>query len=308
MEWRSSQPTGLLSRIAPLHPSGGGVSRASPRERSKQRVARETNLCYNQSMAPNVAFLGLDLYYWMILCGVVAAMILFRILYKKAGISYPVFVLTVCVSVGAIVGGYLFAALFQSFYSFLATGKFRWGVGTTFYGGLIGAAAVFLLLYFTFGRFFCKGNHKKEFGRMLRLITPCIALAHAFGRIGCLLDGCCYGEVSDFGLPMYVGGVLQKRVPLQLYESLFLFVLAGVLVLLLVKGKGKYNASIYLIAYGVWRFIIEFFRADDRGSSGLSFLSPSQLTAILLVLVGIILAVLPRFIHPKKEEKDDEAA
>ena len=243
-------------------------------------------------MAPDVVFLGLDLYYWMILCGILAAMVLFRALYRRVGITYPVFVLTIGVSVGAIVGGYLFAALFQSFYSYLETGVFRWGVGTTFYGGLIGAAAVFLILYFTLGHFFCKGAHVKEFGRMLLLIAPCIALAHAFGRIGCLLDGCCYGKPSEFGLPMLVHGVWEKRVPIQLYESLFLFALSGVLVFLIFKKKGACNAGIYLIAYGVWRFVIEFFRDDERGSSGLSFLTPSQLTAIVLVLVGIAYIVL----------------
>ncbi len=238
-------------------------------------------------MAPNIVFLGLDLYYWMILAGIVAAMVLFRVLYANAGIDYPVFVLTLLVSVGAIVGGYLFAALFQSFYNYLETGVFQWGVGTTFYGGLIGAAAVFLILYFTFGHFFCKGKHIAQFNAMLSLIAPCIVLAHAFGRIGCLLDGCCYGRVSELGLPMFVNGVWEKRVPIQLFESLFLFALCAVLVVLLLKKKGTLNASVYLIAYGVWRFIIEFFRDDERGASGLSFLTPSQLTALLLILVGI---------------------
>ena len=281
-------------------------------EGEKERVDFEGDVCYNQSMAPNVVFLGLDLYYWMILCGVLAAMVLFRALYRRAGITYSVFVLTICVSVGAIVGGYLFAALFQSFYSYLETGVFRWGVGTTFYGGLIGAAAVFLILYFTFGRLFCKGAHVREFHSMLLLIAPCIALAHAFGRIGCLLDGCCYGKPSDFGLPMLVHGVWEKRIPVQLYESLFLFALCGALVFLIFKRKGTYNASIYLIAYGVWRFIIEFFRDDERGSSGLSFLTPSQLTAIVLIVVGVICIVVYRiflkkfFETPSGGEKEDE--
>ncbi len=264
-------------------------------------------------MVPNVVFLGLDLYYWMILCGVIFAMVLFRVLYSRVGISYPVLVLTLLVSVGAIVGGYASAALFQSFYSYLSTGKFEWGVGTTFYGGLIGAAAVFLILYFLFGHFFCKGAHLREFHRMLLLIAPCIVLAHAFGRIGCLLDGCCYGRVSEYGLTMLVHGVWEKRVPIQLYESLFLFVLCGVLVLLILRGKGSFNPSIYLIAYGVWRFIIEFLRDDERGSSGLSFLTPSQLTAILLVLVGVAYALVYQFVLRKyfqdaEKGDDDEAA
>lgn len=254
-------------------------------------------------MAPNIVFLGLDLYYWMILAGVVAAMVLFRVFYQRAGVSYPVFVLTLLVSVGAIVGGYLFAALFQSFYNYLETGIFQWGVGTTFYGGLIGAAAVFLILYFTFGHFFCKGAHIAEFNNMLSLIAPCIVLAHAFGRIGCLLDGCCYGKVSELGLPMLVNGIWERRVPIQLFESLFLFALCAVLIVLLLKKKGTFNASVYLISYGVWRFIIEFFRDDERGASGLSFLTPSQLTAIVLILVGIAYIFVYRYFLRKIFEK-----
>ena len=154
-------------------------------------------LCYNRGMVPNVHFLGLDLYDWAILCGIVAAMILFRALYKRMGLTYPVFVLSLTVSVFAIVGGYCSAALFQSFYVFLESGTFAWGVGTTFYGGLIGASLIFLALYFGAGHFFCKGAHIRQFNRMLALVAPCIALAHAFGRIGCLLGGCCYGAETE---------------------------------------------------------------------------------------------------------------
>ena len=252
-------------------------------------------------MVPNVHFLGLDLYDWAILCGIVAAMILFRALYKRMGLTYPVFVLSLTVSVFAIVGGYCSAALFQSFYVFLESGTFAWGVGTTFYGGLIGASLIFLALYFGAGHFFCKGAHIRQFNRMLALVAPCIALAHAFGRIGCLLGGCCYGAETEsfFGLPMLINGQWQKRIPLQLFESIFLFLLCGALVFLLLKRRGTYNASVYLIAYGVWRFTVEFFRADDRGASGISFLTPSQLTAIVLVALGIGYIFLYRFVLKK---------
>jgi phosphatidylglycerol:prolipoprotein diacylglycerol transferase len=67
------------------------------------------------------------------------------------------------------------------------------------------------------------------------------------------------------------------------------------LLCLKVKKHNEYIASIYLIAYGVWRFVIEYFRDDIRGSSGISFLSPSQLIAILMALFGVALAVLYRY-------------
>ena len=45
-------------------------------------------------------------------------------------------------------------------------------------------------------------------------------------------------------------------------------------------------------AYGVWRFFIEYFRADDRGQTIVPFLSPSQLVAIVMVLLGVAYLVL----------------
>lgn len=250
-------------------------------------------------MFPAANFLGLDLYWWMIVVGVLAAMIAFRLYHEDAGISVKVFNFSLFVAVFGKVLGYLAAVLFQSWYSFLETGEFKWGVGATFYGGLIGAVIVFLAIYFGVGHFIFKDKlHIREFNKMLSLIMPCIVIAHAFGRIGCLFDGCCYGAVTDswIGIKMYAGGVWDKRIPIQLFESIFLFALFLVLIYLLVKKKCEYTTSIYLIAYGIWRFSIEYARADERGSSGISFLTPSQLTAIIMVLVGIGLIFLYKYV------------
>lgn len=249
-------------------------------------------------MFPDVEFLGMDLYLWMIVAGVIAAMVVFRLCHARAGLSVRVFNFSLLISVAAIILGYLSAVLFQSWYAFLETGVYEWGVGATFYGGLIGAVAVFLALYFGVGHFlFRDRRHIAEFNRMLSLIVPCIVIAHAFGRIGCLFDGCCYGAVTDawFGIPMRVGGVWERRVPIQLFESLFLFALFGVLIFLVLKFRCEYTASLYLVIYGVWRFFIEFARADDRGASGVGALTPSQLTAILLVAAGIALFFIYRY-------------
>lgn len=250
-------------------------------------------------MFPNVVFLGLDLYYWMIVIGVLAAMIVFRVFYRKAGLSDKVFNFSLIVGVAGVILGYLSAVLFQSWYNFLDTGEFVWGSGATFYGGLIGAAVVYLSLYFGVGHFLFKDRaHIAQCNKMLSLIFPCIIIAHAFGRLGCLFDGCCYGALTDgpLGIKMWVDGEWQSRIPIQFFESLFLFALFGVLIFLTVQKKFEYTASLYLIVYGIWRFFIEFARADDRGSSGIGFLSPSQLTAIVMVLVGVALIFLYRYV------------
>ena len=47
-----------------------------------------------------------------------------------------------------------------------------------------------------------------------------------------------------------------------------------------------------MVLYGVFRFLIEFIRDDDRGSLGISFLSPSQVIALLLIIAGVIIFIL----------------
>ena len=260
-------------------------------------------------MLPQVSFLGLDLYYWMIVIGVLAAMVVFRIFHQKAGLSFNVFAFSIIIAVVSVVLGYLSAVLFQSFYSFLETKRFIWGVGATFYGGLIGAAACYLALYFGIGHFLFKdGAHIAQFNKMLSLIFPCIVLAHAFGRLGCLFDGCCYGALTDsrIGIEMWVNGQWQRRVPIQLFESLFLFALFAGLLFLTVKMRFEYAASVYLVVYGVWRFVIEFARDDDRGISGIGWLTPSQFIAIIMILLGVALAVFYRYFLKKYLERVGE--
>ena len=242
----------------------------------------------------------------MIAVGIFAAMLVFRIFYQKAGLSVKVFNFSLLVGVVAIVLGYLSAVLFQSWYFFLETGEFVWGVGATFYGGLIGAAVVFLSLYFGVGHFLFRDRaHIAQFNHLLCLAFPCIVVAHAFGRLGCLFDGCCYGALTDspVGIKMWVDGEWQRRIPIQLFESLFLFALFGGTLFLTVKKKFEYSASVYLIVYGIWRFFIEFARDDDRGASGIGALSPSQLTAIFMILTGISLIFLYRYVLKKRFQK-----
>ena len=251
-------------------------------------------------MFPEVNFLGLELYDWMIVVGIVAAMVFFRLFYKKAGLSDKVFNFALIVAIPSIIVGYVFAILFQSWFYYLETGKFVWGAGATFYGGLIGAAAVYLAIYFGVGHPLFKDKaHIVQFNRVMSLIFPCIVVAHAFGRIGCLFAGCCYGAQNASGIKMWVDGQWQRRIPVQLFEAIFLFLLFAGLIVVIVKTKFEYTASVYLIAYGIWRFGIEYARDDERGASGISFLSPSQLTAILLIVAGVALIFLYRYVLKK---------
>ncbi|MFQ7078868.1 MAG: prolipoprotein diacylglyceryl transferase family protein [Christensenellaceae bacterium] len=184
-------------------------------------------------------------------------------------------------ALSAVIVGYGSAVLFQAFYNIAERGKFviDANTGATFYGGLIGGAGAFLLVYFIAGKHFCKDNEAvKRFPDMLDIGACCIPLAHAFGRLGCLTAGCCHGRETDawYGINMYnyTNGageeVWHRVVPIQLFESIFLFALAAVLIVLFSKtGKHKFPLMpLYCVGCGIWRF----YRICARGRRGNTFI------------------------------------
>ena len=173
----------------------------------------------------------------------------------------------------------------------------------TFYGGLIFGIIGFLVAWFVIGKLICKSDEPvQKFGQIADITACIIPLAHGIGRIGCFTAGCCHGNPTDawYGVTMWTGPETQwmKVVPTQLFEALFLFALSAVLFYFFYKKFDKEGTkrfpllSIYVMAYGVWRFFIEYFRADDRGQTIVPFLSPSQLVAIVMVLLGVAYLVL----------------
>lgn len=167
--------------------------------------------------------------------------------------------------------------------------------GMVFYGGLIGGILGIALT---------ARKKKKNFFEFTDLMAPCFCVAHAFGRIGCLLVGCCYGlgvgETSQFGLCTYGGACAVKyldgtmRLPVPLMETIFLLVLCAVLVLIFRKEKHLGTTTgWYLILYAVWRFVIEMFRGDaERGKFGPLY--TSQWISIAILLAGVLILLLAR--------------
>lgn len=259
-------------------------------------------------MYPYELFWGIDLYALLICVGIVAAIVSFRLLADKRDMPSKPFNFFLIIVVVAIASGFLFAMLFQSFYNFMATGVWKWG-GMTFLGGLVGSVACFMLFYFSIGHFLFRDKmHITYFYRLVCCAMPCISLAYGIGRFGCLCAGCCYGAVSEsFGLPMLVDGVWQKRVPTQIFEAIFGIGLFGVLAFLVIKKDNRYTAQIYLIAYGVWRFCMEYLRDDPRGATGIPFLTPSQLTSLIMVIAGIALVFVYRYVIKRQTPSADPA-
>ena len=156
--------------------------------------------------------------------------------------------------------------------------------GFTFLGWLSGCI-LFLAVYSKI----CK----IDFTFLLNLILPNFAVAQAWGRIGCFTGGCCYGIPSRFGFCYPEGSLAYTQYgnvsifPVQLLESLWLFFL---FLFLLLKIKFPYRAGCYLLMMSFGRFILEYFRADDRGDiGGISLFSPSQLIACFWLIFGVVL-------------------
>ena len=169
--------------------------------------------------------------------------------------------------------------------------------GMVFYGGLIGAVFV--------GYGYCR-LAKVDFWLYADIFAPAIPLFHAFGRVGCLMAGCCYGIASDWGV-VYHSEWLEPsvndvtRLPIQLIEA------AGNLLIMLIliwlAGKRLKKGSVlaaYLLLYPILRFADEFFRGDDiRGH--LLFLSTSQWISVF-VLAGGIVMLLKRYAFPNTKD------
>ncbi|GHT38273.1 prolipoprotein diacylglyceryl transferase [Endomicrobiia bacterium] len=164
-----------------------------------------------------------------------------------------------------------------------------WTGGFVHYGGLI-SATVCIIIY--------SKRKKIHLFKLCDFFAPALALGHAIGRIGCFFAGCCYGKESN--LPWAVtfnnedSGALQgvRLHPTQFYESLGNLLL---FVCLHFYSKKEHKAgtptAIYFMCYAVLRFIIEFFRGDDRGMQYFG-LSISQVISIFLFIAGVIVLIV----------------
>ncbi len=159
-----------------------------------------------------------------------------------------------------------------------------------FYGGLLG----YLLSFWILSKFFLP---KRRIGR--DIVAATIPLFHGFARIGCYLgrDGygnwspCCYGiEMPDSA---FCSHFFENRLPVQLIESAFNFMLFAVLLTLFLREKKEERRGrmiyFYLIPYAIFRFIIEFFRGDEvRGGFG-PFSFSQVISLLILIWVAVFL-------------------
>jgi phosphatidylglycerol:prolipoprotein diacylglycerol transferase len=238
-----------------------------------------------------------DSYTVMLVLGILASFVLAIIYIKyKKYTKKDILDLIIC-GAFAIVGGIVFALGFQTLYDLIEDpSNFTFTFKMTFYGGLFGGVLFFVLTYYLL----LKKKTTLDLGSVLNIAPACITLAHGIGRIGCFLAPCCYGIEHEHGL--YFAELGTKVIPTQLYEMIFLLVLSSILIVMAFKDF-KYSYAIYLGTYSIFRFIIEFFRGDDRGFTFLG-MSPSQLWSILILISLIPLILLVnKYVYIKKETK-----
>lgn len=154
--------------------------------------------------------------------------------------------------------------------------------GLTSFGGLIGGF---------FGVVIYIKRAKKRFWPVLDAVAPSFLLAHAIGRIGCLLTGCCYGHACELPWGVPVEGLQGRYHPAQVYDS-FMNVVA-LLLLLRFERRGlnpgqTFGAMLFL--HGLTRIIYELWRAGTSSTtiSGLPF-TEAQVAAGLMSVIGLII-------------------
>lgn len=264
----------------------------------------------------NIFGASIDMYTICFIVGIIACLVFTIIAMKKCGYSASASDTIIIIGIFSIILGLLFAVLFQSLYDFIAnpSGGFKITGRMTFLGGLLGGVIAFLGLYFLYvyvinprlkEKNFFKSDMNKGVWYLVRIAPISITIAHAFGRIGCLFAGCCHGHVTTEWYGIWNEQVGAKTVPIPLYESIFLFILSAVMIVLLFKFHSKDNMAVYLVSYGIWRFIIEFFRADNRGGRIIG-LYPSQFWSILMIIGGTAMFFIYRYFDNKIENKQKE--
>ena len=241
-------------------------------------------------MYPNLFGLeGFSMTFMIILAVILAATLLFIYLkFKK--VPNKVFIDLLVVISATLVVGILFAILFENTYEAIKHAinnePQHWTWAMTFYGGLIGGVITFILVY----RFYYLRHNEPIMKHILVIAPACIALGHGVGRIGCFLSGCCYGIEDHSWMAVQFPHLDHTVLPTQLIEMIFLFLLAAVLAFLAFKEISYQNFAIYMLSYGIFRFIIEFFRGDERGQ--LAGLSPSQYISLLLIIGSVFVFLL----------------
>jgi phosphatidylglycerol:prolipoprotein diacylglycerol transferase len=249
-----------------------------------------------------IGWLSIYSFGFMLALSFLAGIYLSSVRAKRLGVDPQLVLdLSVYVIVAGVVGSrLLYVAFHLDEYRNLADVFALWQGGATLYGGLALAIVV--------GYAFCK---KRNAGFLLMgdIMSPALALGIGLTRIGCFLSGCCYGR--ETALPWGVSfppdspaGAFARELaarqgtgsvrlhPSQLYDSA-LALLTFALLLLLEGRLAKRGATfgVMLLAYGVSRFIVDFFRFYETNMRLADGFNLNQVVSAVLVIAGAYLVL-----------------
>jgi phosphatidylglycerol:prolipoprotein diacylglycerol transferase len=169
--------------------------------------------------------------------------------------------------------------------------------GLTSFGGLFfGMAAIAI---------WCR-KVKVPFLALCDIFAPTFLLAHAIGRVGCLLNGCCFGGVcpADYPVGIHILGDDRLHHPAQVYDSLMNLVALGVILQVeRIRAFSGQIFALFMVLHGIARFIYEFWRAGTpeqvaRGAASSTYMvisgqqlpiTDAQVMALAMVLAGGIM-------------------
>ncbi len=253
--------------------------------------------------------------------GVMQAIAFFTVIFisvrkaKKMGIDPNIiFDLAIWVLVSVVIGARIWyvAEHFNEYSQNLIDILKIWEGGLVFYGGFIAAIL---------GGFLFLRLKKLSFTKIGDTIAPSLPIGVAIGRIGCFLNGCCYGKVSEkFGIPFpsrefppaYADQLRENLIkpgateslpviPTQLYAVLDNLIIFAILIVLSRRRKPFQGFLIWVFfgLYGIQRFIIDFFRHYEGAAKVFKVLSLSQITSICIVIASIFALVILHREHKK---------
>ena len=160
-----------------------------------------------------------------------------------------------------------------------------WHGGLVWYGGFAGGLL---------GAWWHTRATRLQFLRVMDQFIPFVALGHAVGRIGCFLNGCCYGKPTQSWCGVVFPGHAEAALPTQLFEAVGLLLLYTGLRLAqrpsVLRCSGRVFGA-YLIGYGLLRLGMEFLRGDQ--TTWWIGLTLQQLISVGAFLVGCALVWQP---------------